>query len=1571
MITFFRSLACLLLLGLQPVLAQPAFHCAGHTFAPGSGQTDRAAKRAQALTTGSRRVLVIFAHFADESFALPAWRTDLFNAARPGSFTHFYDTMSFGQLHVEGQVAPQVYRASGRPESYLSDDPTELGDYGRFSKEILRQADANIDFSAYDNDGPDGIPNSGDDDGIVDALFIILDAIPANFILGNANGIASLDLGGDYLADDAGANGQPIRIVSDQGILGQGSNYNQTVGIMCHEYGHVLGLPDLFNTEFLRTKNPGGPENDSAGIGNWGLMGWGTLGWQRNDGPTSFSAWSRLQLGWAQLAQPRATEDTLELEDVGRRGALYQIPLARREFFLLEYRRRQSSYYDRNMPGQGLLVWHARFTHSTATFPELDLECADGLWQDGGYPLGSEADPVGGRDNLDFWAHDEAYRTAHGGNLGDATDLFDGRLYRAFTPQTNPAALSASGLQYARIENIRLDGGLARADIHFFPLQVELDRLILTDEDGDRSFLPHEEIQISFEVENTGAAPVPDLQVHLSTDDPHVDLATDSLALGPLPAGERIALPTNQLAFHFKEDFAGIHEAAFTLEFRDQGRVLAREQFTAKGQSLAQRIVEIALIDSAGNSDGLPQAGEPIHIRLELDVSAAPILGAFDFALRPVDADILVNTRTEMRSSADRDGQLHYISSQEFFLPASLGPGARLDFAFSVSSLFSTWRDTVSLSIAAGGDRTPPRLGFLRTSGGTIPEFVLPADRALDGGPLPLVEAVITPVLDTTAVVRVPLNWDGDAYRGRWTEAVPGRYWLLPAAEDQAGNRGLGLLGSFTVSGRDDGRDNTPPGFASGRADGLVDWEGLGPRHNDWLEAMLDLTIAPADPRVAYLLTTQGLWRSLDRLQTWTQVGLMTGGQAATAPGQVQIAVDAKDPATLYFKRRCTTPQCASVFAQSRDGGATWQRLPTPNQGVDEDLLAVDPRHAGRLHLLSEGSLWVSDDGGLGWARSQVVLGESPALGLDEVRVLPHPGHDDLVYAASANASDFWDKLFWRSTDGGYTWENWAPDGGFELSTLALDPRDSAILYSTLSVASSITTNKDSGRGFWRESFTGDLDVLLADPLGHLFGWSAVGLWRFAEDGTMYTPGMRIELPFGDPGKSTASVREIAFARGEPSVFYVVPASPAQHLWVSLDDGRAWQEVLVERGIPPVHSLWLGPDGALTAATGRSTSDGRQQPALFVRDSEADSWQQQPLEIAVDNGIFEAFYRDPQAPEFALSYVDDRLYWSTDGGVQWRQILHLPDSSRPDFLADPQQPGVYYIGSRQLYRSSDFGTTWAEIGAGLPESQGDAFALDPDHPGALFALAAGQLWHSQDNGSGWNLLGSVAEDDSLQSLATAPRDGGSLYVAGQRRLYRSQDRGSTWDVVLDAGLHPWERPLLRFAPNDSETIYMATGRRLFLSRDRGLNWRPLNGSEITGWPWINDILIDPTNPAYLYAATSQGVYRIDSRAEATAVGENRTDTPAAFTLAANYPNPFNSQTAIRFGLPFKSQVLLSVYNSAGQKLIDLVDAELAAGPHSIHWNGRDEAGGDLASGVYLYRLQSGGNSATRKLLLLR
>lgn len=94
--------------------------------------------------------------------------------------------------------------------------------------------------------------------------------------------------------------------------------------------------------------------------------------------------------------------------------------------------------------------------------------------------------------------------------------------------------------------------------------------------------------------------------------------------------------------------------------------------------------------------------------------------------------------------------------------------------------------------------------------------------------------------------------------------------------------------------------------------------------------------------------------------------------------------------------------------------------------------------------------------------------------------------------------------------------------------------------------------------------------------------------------------------------------------------------------------------------------------------------------------------------------------------------------------------------------------------------------------------------------------------------------------------------------------------------------------------------------------------------------------------------------------------------PAYATLNGNYPNPFNPTTSISFSIPNESKVSLDVYNIKGQKVKTLVNNDLGIGNHSIVWNGVDESGKSVSSGVYFYKLSVNGKSkAVKKCLMLK
>ena len=121
---------------------------------------------------------------------------------------------------------------------------------------------------------------------------------------------------------------------------------------------------------------------------------------------------------------------------------------------------------------------------------------------------------------------------------------------------------------------------------------------------------------------------------------------------------------------------------------------------------------------------------------------------------------------------------------------------------------------------------------------------------------------------------------------------------------------------------------------------------------------------------------------------------------------------------------------------------------------------------------------------------------------------------------------------------------------------------------------------------------------------------------------------------------------------------------------------------------------------------------------------------------------------------------------------------------------------------------------------------------------------------------------------------------------------------------------------------------------------------------------------------WVVSASSDGTARLWPTGTVTAVTEEGV-APARFHLGLSDPNPFNGTTLIRYETPRDTHVRMAVYNVLGQRVRLLVDESMTSGQHTARWDGTNDAGRQLASGVYLYRLESLGRAANRKVLLLR
>lgn len=348
-------------------------------FRPQGGwiaRTAAAVERSESLT-GTMPVVIILALFADSPephITVEDVQRAMFDGPSPyGTVSEYYTEVSGGRFGLSGQTFPWVRTSLTMAEvvgtEYGLGDDARTGEY---LLEAVAAADALVDFGLFDNDGPDGIPNSGDDDGRVDAVAFQYLEVAAS--CGGPSiwphrwrmeGWSEEEL--PYETDDLRPDGTPI-VVSDyttQGATDCGGLEVQKATTIAHELGHVLGLPDLYD------RSQGlNPEDRRWVVGCWSLMAAGAWGcgvddrmdWVR---PTHMGAWEKEVLGW--LDEVEEVEGGLDLEltlEPVRTGQrILKIALepglpesADAEYLLMEYRTKDG--FDAAIPSSGVLVYH-------------------------------------------------------------------------------------------------------------------------------------------------------------------------------------------------------------------------------------------------------------------------------------------------------------------------------------------------------------------------------------------------------------------------------------------------------------------------------------------------------------------------------------------------------------------------------------------------------------------------------------------------------------------------------------------------------------------------------------------------------------------------------------------------------------------------------------------------------------------------------------------------------------------------------------------------------------------------------------------------------------------------------------------------------------------------------------------------------------------------------------------------------------------------------------------------------------------------------------------------------------
>jgi immune inhibitor A len=390
----------------------------------------------------------------------------------PGSMNDYYLETSYGQVCLTGQIT-QWYRMP-QTYAYYVDGQRGFGSYPhnaqRLTEDAVAAADPDINFDLYDND----------DDGYVDALFVVHagpgyeDTGNLNYIHSHAWSIHTTQVDQVYIT---GYSMEPEETGSG-GLI--------KIGVFCHEFGHVLGLPDLYDYDY-----------DSDGTGMWSIMSGGSWG-GGGATPVHFDGWSKLRLGWVNPTIPTQNLTHEQIDAVEYSPdiyVLYSHGIPHSQYFIVENRRQRK--FDVSIPGSGLLIYHVDETvqsNDDQTHYHVAVEQADG-----DYDLENNR----GSDNGDPWPGSTNNRTF------DDTSVPNSNLYFNIPSDVSVDGISNSdSIMYANLKVLSIDPNF------------ENFRVVFYDSTGNLNNRPDtgETCRLWFEATNTGAA-IPSLIVTVHCSD--------------------------------------------------------------------------------------------------------------------------------------------------------------------------------------------------------------------------------------------------------------------------------------------------------------------------------------------------------------------------------------------------------------------------------------------------------------------------------------------------------------------------------------------------------------------------------------------------------------------------------------------------------------------------------------------------------------------------------------------------------------------------------------------------------------------------------------------------------------------------------------------------------------------------------------------------------------------------------------------------------------------------------------------------------------------------------------------
>ena len=639
-------------------------------------------------------------------------------------------------------------------------------------------------------------------------------------------------------------------------------------------------------------------------------------------------------------------------------------------------------------------------------------------------------------------------------------------------------------------------------------------------------------------------------------------------------------------------------------------------------------------------------------------------------------------------------------------------------------------------------------------------------------------------------------------------------------------------------------------------------------------EALHSLTQSDANPNVLITGTFNGIFRSDNSGDTWTQL------PTYNTPGLVHVESLAIDP------RTATTIYAGTWYLpyKSTDGGQSWKSI---KNGIidDSDIFAIDidPRDPNHIIASACSGIYESSNGGDGWAKVQGI----PSQSRRTRAIVQHPSIPGLVFAGTTEG-------FWRSDRGGKA-DSWmvTTSRQLEINSIAVHPsrpqtvyigtnnygvmvsndggknfmptnggysgRFANVILADREMPNRIyasTINTTTGGGFlfvsndngetWRPSMRSMPNRLITYAIlqdsrdaNLIYLGTNLGVYRSIDRGASWAPVWTPTdpapvLPKGRAGKKKAAsgraagtVPAVSTAKANETIRRAQQALNTAGYNVGTPDGRAGTQTLgalkryqADRHLPLTGKFDDVTLGSLGLSKSGATDNSSAQ-ALILTDAV--------------NALVETVDVESQRPMF-LAATNVGLYRSLDPAQGWQK---MPYGSNLDprtscISADPEQPETIFVGTAAsgVLVSRAGGKSWQQVSGVPSDAPVNTIAQDSQRPNHIYVGTKQSFYMSPDGGTNWNRRGGNLPFGDFTSILINPRNGDEIFVGNAYQtgeigggVYRTINGGMTW-----ARIDPREHRLpsqriwaLAFDSRDQNTLFVGSHSAGIYVVPRGLN----------------------------------------------------------------------------------------------------------------------------------------------------